>query len=505
MTSRALSRLLGADRALLRAACDAAPDTLWVLDRAGRILNIAGEPDRWHYPSLEALPEPARHILGAALRESVAATAEADLPVPHRLRFAPTAVGAMAGVLHVTDLGHQRTLETQLRQAQRLQAVGELAAGVAHDFNNLLTAILGATADLRGRAAVADIADLEQIRESAERGAALIRQLMAFGRQQVLQPRTLPVDQAVRAAASLLQRLLGPQIELRLELEEPGRRVRIDPDQFDRVLVNLAMNAAHAMPEGGRLTIATGHSIVLRPRPLGAETVPPGRYATIEMRDTGSGIPPDILPRIFEPFFTTRRDAGGTGLGLATVHGIVRQSGGYLGVESTLGRGTSFLILLPRNEAERLPAPPPQPAAPMSAAPCYARNRRRLLLVEDEAPVRKLAARALERAGYDVLACDCAQAALEQSADLDDGLGGVVSDVVMPGMDGPALVRALRLRIPSLPAVLISGYADAQARQALSDEQIVFLAKPFAMAELAAAVEAAANPLGSDAETPSSL
>ena len=185
--------------------------------------------------------------------------------------------------------------------------------GIAHDFNNLLTAVLGATEDLRARAAgrPADAADLDLVRQSAERGAALVRHLLAFSRQQTLQPRVLPLNDAVRGTAALLERLLGAGVTLDVKLEEPGRQVCIDPTQLDQVLVNLAVNAGHAMPDGGTLTISTGHDLRLRAEKFGGETVPPGRYVRLSVQDTGGGIPPDVLPRIFEPFFTTKRDSGG--------------------------------------------------------------------------------------------------------------------------------------------------------------------------------------------------
>jgi two-component system cell cycle sensor histidine kinase/response regulator CckA len=265
---------------------------------------------------------------------------------------------------------------------------------------------------------------------------------MAFGRQQTLQPRVIAINEAIRRATALLQRLLPDDIELVLALEEPGRNVRIDPTQFDQILINLAVNAGHAMPGGGVLTITSGHAILLRPTDAGAETIPPGRYVTIEVRDTGIGIDAASLPHIFEPFFTTRRAEGGTGLGLSTVHGIVRQSGGYLTVQSALTHGTCFRIFLPRDESA----------------------------VQEVAMPMVLPVSGLARTGpVRDLAC-------------------VVSDVVMPGLDGPSLVRALRRDQPGLPAILMSGYADAAQREAMAESDIRFLAKPFAMLDLVEAV-----------------
>jgi two-component system cell cycle sensor histidine kinase/response regulator CckA len=405
-----------------------------------------------------------------------------------------------AALLRIADRTHEKALEEKLAQSQRLQEVGQLAGGIAHDFNNLLTVILGGVDELLSRLHNPDEQeDLLQVRASAKRGAALVAQLLAFGQRQTLLPRVVALNDAIRRSAALLGRVLGEGIRLNLALEEPGRLVRIDPTQFDQVLVNLAVNARDAMAGQGVLTIASGHRLLLRPERVGGEFAPPGRYATIEVRDTGAGIPADILPRILEPFFTTKRESGGTGLGLSTVHGIIRQSGGFLAVESRVGEGTCMRILLPRHEA---PAPWEQAPEPTGTGKANDTRQQgaagaepsvgRVLLVEDEAPVRRLAERALTRLGYQVISAACAQDALELvDADGAPALACVVSDVVMPGMDGPALVRALRTTRPHLPAILVSGYADAPLRAQLASEHVCFLSKPFAMADLADSVAAA--------------
>ena len=331
-------------------------DRQGVVRRAGAglhgLLGAAMGDDVW-----AAIPEQAAKALAAALKRGHAASATARFDTAGlqrvlQLSLLPLAHGG--GLLRVTDRSHEQAIEEQLGQSQRLQAVGELAGGIAHDFNNLLTAILGATDDLLARAADPDREDLSQIRASSERGAALVRQLLAFSRQQTLQPRVIALNEAIRNTAKLLARLLGQGVAMSLELEEPGRLVRIDPTQLDQVLVNLAVNAGHAMPNGGRVTIGASPHLVLRPEKFGGEMVPPGRYACLWVGDTGGGIPPEVLPRIFEPFFTTKRETGGTGLGLSTVHGIVRQSGGFMAVESTPGAGTVFRMLLPRHEESGL-------------------------------------------------------------------------------------------------------------------------------------------------------
>jgi len=469
--------------AALRVADVLADDlaVVW-LDRAGVSVRagagfaaLAGEGAE----VLGCLPEVADGVR-RALRVGEVFEAEAVLRgglggVPVLVRVLPTGVGFPAGVLRLTDLRPVRALQAQLAQAQALGDVGRLAGGIAHDFNNLLTAILGAMEDLpaAGEAGVV-------IRGSAERGAELVRQIMAFGGQQVLRPCRLAVNDALRDLRGLLGRLLGRGIEIVLALEEPGRTIYMDRVAFDRVMLNLAVNARDAMAGAGRLTMTAARRLLLQPAEAGGETIPPGRYVVIEVRDTGAGIPADVLPQIFQPFFTTKRGAGGTGLGLSTVHGIIRQSGGYLAVESVPGQGTCFRITLPSAKPAPAEATAPSPAPPQPQA-----ATRRLLLVEDEAPVRLVAARALRRAGWEVAEAASGEAALEEVA---GDLACVVSDVIMPGMDGPALVAALRDRQPGLPALLMSGYADAGQRKSLAALDIAFLAKPFTAAELVTAV-----------------
>ena len=406
--------------------------------------------------------------------------------------------GAISGaILRFTDLDRLQKLEAQLAQSQRLQEVGQLAGSIAHDFNNLLTAVLGAAELIAARddLDVETLDDAAQVRASAMRGAALVRQLLAFGRQQTLQPRVLAISEVITDVARLLRRVLGEKIRLSLELEEPGRSVRADRTQLDQVLVNLAVNARDAMPDGGTLTLRSGHLLLLEPMPLGADTVPPGRYVAIEVSDTGTGIPPDVLPRIFEPFFTTKREQGGTGLGLATVYGIVRQSGGFLAAESAPGRGTRMRILLPRWEEGGESAADPATARARAAERSAPHAARAVLLVEDEDAVRRLAERALARQGWRVLAAESGEAALTllDHADAAD-LAAIVTDMVMPGMDGNALVRAVRerLRSPRLPAIMVSGYAEATLRDDLETVATTFLPKPYSLKDIANALEAAA-------------
>jgi len=395
--------------------------------------------------------------------------------------------------------------------AARLRAVGALAGGIAHDFNNLLTAIAGSAEAALSRAPGNDAAaELRQVMESAGRGAALVKQLLAFARQQALRPRVVALNAAVGGMAELLGRLLGSRVRLNVALEDPGRRVKIDPTQLDQVIMNLALNARDAMPEGGALTIRTGHAVVLRPEPIGNEILPAGRWAMLEVVDSGAGIPAEVVPRIFEPFFTTRRDQGGTGLGLSTVHGIVRQSGGFIAVESKCGQGpghgTTFRIWLPRHDGPADPELPisllaiPAVAAPAEAslapaAPAPGMGRQLVLLVEDEVPLLRLAERALKRAGFDVMSAGSAEEALEML----DGGGlqpqALVSDVVMPGLDGLQLATRLRARDPDLPVLLVSGYAEAALERDLSAERLRLLSKPYSLSDLVSELRSILPPL----------
>jgi two-component system cell cycle sensor histidine kinase/response regulator CckA len=384
-------------------------------------------------------------------------------------------------VLRIVDTTAQRRMAAQLAHGQKLQALGQLAGGIAHDFNNLLTAVLAAAEQIRARDGVdaATAEDAAQIVRAGERGAALVRKLLAFGRQQTLLPRVIAINAAIRDMASMLRPMLGGTIELRLDLDTDEPLARVDPTQLDQVLLNLAMNARQAMPAGGQLILHSGHVVLYRPLARGAETIPPGSYVMVEVRDNGCGIPPQLLAHIFEPFFTTRRGNGGTGLGLATVHGIVRQSHGFLTVDSTVGQGTSMRIYLPRHAG-----PVDQVAISAAAAPPPARS---VLLVDDEAMLRDLMARALRQAGWTVLTADSAESAMETAESGTAGsLAAVISDVVMPGQDGPALVRALRARWPRLPAILVSGYAEERLRVAMDGEGIHFLPKPYGAKDLLA-------------------
>ncbi|WP_237216647.1 ATP-binding protein, partial [Falsiroseomonas oryziterrae] len=373
--------------------------------------------------------------------------------------------------------------------AARLQSVGALAGGIAHDFNNLLAAVTASAETALARdPGSAAAPELLQVLDSAARGAALVRQLLAFARQQALQPRVVELNEAVTGIAGLLQRLLGRHVRLSVELEEPGRRVRIDPTQLDQVIMNLALNARDAMPGGGRLRIATGHAVVLQPEPIGQEELAPGRYVLLEVADTGGGIPPALLPRIFDPFFTTKREQGGTGLGLSTVHGIVRQSGGFIAADSRPGEGTTFRIWLPRHDGPSEAPVAHDPVQPQ--APPERRASGPVLLVEDEPPLLRLAAEALRRAGFEVIAAGAAEEALDLVESGGARPAALVSDVVMPGLDGFALAARLRAGDPDLPVLLVSGYAEAALGRDLAAERLRLLAKPYRLGDLVAEMRA---------------
>ncbi|MDZ3838102.1 MAG: ATP-binding protein [Rhodospirillales bacterium] len=387
-------------------------------------------------------------------------------------------------------------VDAALAQAQKLQAVGQLAGGVAHDFNNLLTVIMGFADLLLARHGEADpsYADIVQIRGTANRGVALVRQLLAFSRQQATDPVVLDPVAAIANLSLLLTRLLRSAIELRLEGDDRPLRVLIDPVRFDQVILNLAVNARDAMPSGGRLTIATAPQTVGPGTMIAGEAVPPGEYVRVTVADTGVGIPDDVLGHIFEPFFTTKAPGAGTGLGLATVYGIVRQAGGFVAVDSAPGRGAEFALLLPsavaQPPAEGEPAPVAGPCAHDAPAAEQALPAT-ILLVEDEAGVRALSAEALRRAGYRVLAAEDGEAALALLDAEARRIDALITDVMLPGVDGPALARIVADRLGPIPVILTSGCAEEASAAAVSIPDATALAKPFTLPQLTATLAAA--------------
>ncbi|HXE76430.1 MAG TPA: PAS domain S-box protein [Candidatus Xenobia bacterium] len=378
----------------------------------------------------------------------------------------------------VENVTERRVLEEQLRQSQKIEAVGRLAGGIAHDFNNVLTAIMG-YADLLADQLSADDPrqhDALEIRRAAERAAALTRQLLAFSRRQVLQPVVLDINNVVGSVDALLRRLIGDEVELAVACDPAVGRVLADPGQVEQVLMNLVVNARDAMPDGGRILVSTGVAVVGEDgfaQAVGPDPPGPGRYVTLSVSDTGQGIPPEILPHIFEPFFTTKPSGKGTGLGLATVYGIVKQSGGHIVVDTEPGRGTTFTIFLPETQS----------AAPAAERPATA-PAARVLLVEDETAIRILAAGILRRQGYEVLDAATAEEALA-ALDRGEAVDLLLTDVVMPGMNGLELAEAALARRPEIKVVYMSGFSQSllQAHGG-GQRRAPFLPKPFTPAAL---------------------
>lgn len=402
-------------------------------------------------------------------------------------------LGEASVLLSLADSSEETRLKRQVAQATKMQAVGQLAGGVAHDFNNVLTAIIG-YCDLmllRHTPGDSDYDDIQQIRANSNRAASLTRQLLAFSRQQTLRPEILQLPDVVSEVSQLLNRLLGEKVTLRVRHDRDLGPVRADPQQLEQVIVNLAVNARDAMlasPDGtGRLTLATRRVSASDIRKMGSDILPVADYTVLLVQDTGGGIPADKLNKIFEPFFTTKELGKGTGLGLSTVYGIVKQSGGFIFADNIGGagekpEGARFTVYLPVYHGELPERKSAAPAEVQTDASSWSGGGR-ILLVEDEDMVRAVAERALSRAGYEVTPCSDGEEGLAAIAN-----GGeydmVVSDVVMPGMDGPAMVRAIRRVKPDLPVLFMSGYAEEQLRRDIDIENMHFLAKPFSVQQI---------------------
>ncbi|UEM20175.1 PAS domain S-box protein [Skermanella mucosa] len=396
-------------------------------------------------------------------------------------------------ILHFIDLTEQKSLEAQFAQSQKMQAIGQLAGGVAHDFNNLLTAMIG-FCDLlllRHKPGDQSFSDIMQIKQNANRAANLVRQLLAFSRQQTLQPRVLNITDVLAELSNLLRRLIGENIELKMTHGRDLGLIKVDQGQLEQVIINLAVNARDAMSGGGRLTIQTSNVSTDGPTRREHEEMPPGEYVAIEVSDTGIGIPKENLARIFEPFFSTKEVGSGTGLGLSTVYGIVRQTGGFIFVDSAPGEGAKFTIYLPRHQSAKA-------AGATAEAESEARERSAgdltgtgtILLVEDEDAVRVFSARALRNKGYQVLEARSGEAALSLLNSESNRVDLLVSDVVMPHMDGPTLIRHVRDKRPEMKVIFISGYTEDKFRDQIdAGEHIHFLPKPFSLKQLAGKVK----------------
>jgi two-component system, cell cycle sensor histidine kinase and response regulator CckA len=404
---------------------------------------------------------------------------EADI-ISHPLEYG----GRKVRMVVAQDISERQALEEQLRQAQKMEAVGRLAGGVAHDFNNLLMVIKGHTELLLNVVPVPPQAlkKIEQIDRAADRAAALTRQLLAFSRMQVLQPRVMNVNGVVEEMGKLLPRLIGEDIELILRTSPDLGVIRADASQMEQIIMNLAVNARDAMPAGGKLVIETSNADLDRAYSSVHPLVKPGRYVLLAVSDTGTGMDAQTQTRIFEPFFTTKGQGKGTGLGLSTVYGVVKQSGGYVWVYSEIGKGTSFKIYLPRvDQAEDQATPAPSSEAPSGAGT--------ILLAEDEQEVREVAREFLESGGYTVLEARDGADALrlaEQHAGVIDLL---VTDMVMPGMTGQELATRIKEKRKALHIIFMSGYSEYAAVEAAhSDPKLRLLTKPFSRAVILRAV-----------------
>jgi two-component system cell cycle sensor histidine kinase/response regulator CckA len=379
-----------------------------------------------------------------------------------------------------------------------MQAVGQLAGGIAHDFNNVLSAIMMANDFLLNAHKPTDpsFQDIMQIKQNATRAATLVRQLLAFSRRQTLRPQVLDMGDALSDLTMLLKRLIGEKVKLDFVHGRDLWPVKVDVSQFEQVIVNLAVNARDAMPEGGRLVIKTSNVPAAEVERLHYKGMPAADYVSIAISDTGTGIPPDIVDKIFEPFFSTKEVGKGTGLGLSTVYGIVKQTGGFIYVDSVPDQGTTFRIFLPRHVQEKdvvaeVPvtngAPPLAPEKPK--APDLT-GQGTILLVEDEDGLRSLNARGLRSRGYTVIEAANGLEAIEMLEEEQGAVDLVVSDVVMPEMDGPTMLAQMREKNPNLKIIFVSGYAEDAFEKSLPEgQQFNFLPKPFTLSQLVAAVK----------------
>ena len=404
---------------------------------------------------------------------------------------------AEAAIVYLLETTEKRTLENSFAQSQKMQAVGQLAGGIAHDFNNVLSAIMMANDFLLNAHKPTDpsFQDIMQIKQNANRAAALVRQLLAFSRKQTLRPQVLDIGDVLSDINVLLKRLVGEKVKPEFVYGRDLWPVKADLSQFEQVIVNLAVNARDAMPDGGKLTIKTANVSAKDVERAEYKGMPAADYVLIEVSDTGTGIPADIVDKIFEPFFSTKEVGKGTGLGLSTVYGIVKQTGGFIYVDSVPDRGTTFRIFLPRHYAEVETVQ--QAAASEAAAVAAAKPKApdltghgTILLVEDEDGLRSLNARGLRSRGYTVIEAGNGIEALEAIEREEGAVDLVVSDVVMPEMDGPTMLTEMRKRNPDLKIIFVSGYAeDAFEKSLPENQQFNFLPKPFTLSQLVATVK----------------
>lgn len=471
------------------------------VDRRVRFETIVHERDR---PGFAAAFEKARQ------RQANIEPIDSMLPgnEERHIRFYVNAVADSAGsegaeesaIVYAVETTEQKALEGQMAQSQKMQAVGQLAGGIAHDFNNVLTAIIMASDLLltNHRPSDPSFPDIMNIKQNANRAASLVRQLLAFSRKQTLRPEVLNLTDVLADLRMLLARLVGNDIKLKIDHGRDLWPVKVDIGQFEQVVVNLAVNARDAMPGGGDLTVRTRNVSAEECKSFAYRELAPADYVLVDVEDTGSGIAPDVLKKIFEPFFTTKEVGKGTGLGLSMVYGIIKQTGGFIFCDSEVGKGTVFRIFLPRHIAEvKKQAEPGEAPATAAAVPTKQADTAKdlsgsatVLLVEDEDAVRMGGVRALTSRGYTVHEASSGVEALEVFEALGGKVDIIVSDVVMPEMDGPTLLGELRKRQPDIKFVFVSGYAeDAFAKNLPADAHFGFLPKPFSLKQLATIVK----------------
>jgi len=497
-----------------------APFGIAALDAEGRIANcntafmqmmLDGKPaqDVLAANALGRTAEPEERVkIDLALAEVLAGrgniqpieiTAGDNKQFTRRIYMSPLAAvqGGAAAALYVIDATEQKTLESRVAQAQKMEAVGNLAGGIAHDFNNVLTAIIGFSDLLLQTHRPSDPAyrDIKNIQSAANRAASLVANLLGFSRKQTQQITVLDLGELTTESKAILKTAVGEKIDLKIEAERDLWYVKADGNQLFNVILNLVRNARDAMPTGGRLTVKT-RNVTERESQKMRDVVgfTPGEYVLVEVADTGTGISPEVMAKIFEPFFTTKGVGKGTGLGLASVYGIVKQSGGFIQPESEIGKGTTFKIYLPRfvvEDSEDVETALPQTiaAAKTQLKTTDLTGTGRVLLVEDEVEVRQFAVRALKRQGYQVLEAADGVEALDLMAENEGQIDIVVSDVVMPEMDGPSLFKELRKRNPSIKVIFVSGYPNEAFRETMGSDDFAFLPKPFSLPQLAAKVK----------------
>ena len=504
------------------------PMAIATVDKQGRIADSNARFARLFHPAfkgeasgdrsiLAVVAERDRGALEAAIRKAAEGQGEIA-PVDAALagageRYASFFVTAIedekerdreAAIVYALETTQQRTLENQVNQQQKMETIGRLAGNIAHDFNNLLGAIMMATDFLLNAHKPTDpsFQDIMQIKQNTNRAASLVRQLLAFSRKQTMHPQVIDLGEALSDLTVLLRRLIGENVTLDVPQVRDLWPVKADVGQFEQVIINLAVNARDAMRFGGRLTLRTSNVGADAGAQHRHKEMPLGEYVLVEVEDTGSGIAPEIIDKIFDPFYTTKDIGKGTGLGLSTVYGIVKQTGGFIYVQSQVGKGTTFRIFLPRYVpgADDVEVPQlPETSAPaiaisaadeMRGAATDLTGRGTILLVEDEEGLRALNARGLKSRGYTVIEASNGIEALEELGKQDAGVDLVVSDVVMPEMDGPTLLKELRKLNPDIKIIFVSGYAEEAFEKSLPDpNQFEFLPKPFTLKQLVAKVK----------------